>query len=260
MRPELKIQTPEGVIFSYQLAGPVVRFLAWLIDFVCILILWIALTEVASHLSVVSPDFSRALIILSGFAVLIGYGMVTEWYWRGQTVGKRFLMLRVIDEQGFRLQPQQIVVRNLLRAIDVLPGAYLVGGLACFLSPRAQRLGDFAAGTVVVRIPKIEEPDLEQISIGPFNSLRQFPHLEARLRQRLSPHEAMIALQAIIRRDDLNPSDRIDLFRDLAAHLKSLAAFPPEAVEHLTDEQYVRNVVEILFRPPGSRTETSNSA
>jgi uncharacterized RDD family membrane protein YckC len=251
MSPDLEILTPEGVTFSYRLAGPVARFMAWGVDLLCIMMLWIVLGWGMSAIAALHRDIAQAITLLGYFAILIGYGMVLEWFWRGQTVGKRFMKLRVIDGQGLRLQPQQIVVRNLLRTVDMLPFAYLVGGLSCFLSPRSQRLGDFAAGTVVVRIPTVVEPDLEQLALGRFNSLRRFPHLEGRLRQRLSPREAMVALQAIVRRDELEPDRRVELFAELADRMKAVVVFPAEVVETMTDEQYIRNVVDILFRPRG---------
>jgi len=171
-----------------------------------------------------------------------------EWGWRGRTVGKHVFGLRVADAQGFRLQFHQIFLRNLLRAVDSLPFCYLVGGLACLASRRAQRLGDIVASTVVVHNPKFDEPDLEQLLAGKYNSLREHPHLAARLRQRVSPDEARLALEALLRRERLDPAARISLFAELAAHLKQLVAFPGEAVESVSDEQYVRNVVDILFR------------
>ena len=174
--------------------------------------------------------------------------MATEWAWRGQTIGKRLLRLRVMDAQGLRLQFHQVLLRNLLRFVDMLPALYLVGGLACLFSRRAQRLGDLAANTVVVHSAKYTEPDLDQLLAGKFNSLRQYPHLEARLRQRVSPAEARLALQALVRRDELDPAARVELFAELAEHFKSIVTFPPEAVEAMPDEQYIRNVVDILFR------------
>jgi hypothetical protein len=201
-----------------------------------------------SLLGAVNFDIARAVSILCYFAISIGYGIAAEWYWRGQTLGKRILRLRVMDEQGLRLRFNQIVIRNLLRAVDMLPGLYLFGGVASILSPRAQRLGDFAANTVVVRMPIIAAPDLDQLAGGKFNSLRQFPHLEARLRQRLSPVEAGILLDALIRRDDFEAAARVALFAELAAHCRALVHFPLEVTESQADEQYVRNVVDILFR------------
>jgi len=244
----LLIRTPEGIVFSQTLAGPVTRFLAWSIDMACITAGSSLLGVALGFLQLISLDLARALSILLFFTISVGYGMITEWYWRGQTLGKRLLRLRVVDAQGLRLQFSQIVIRNLLRFIDALPLFYLVGGVVCLLSRRAQRLGDIAANTVVIRLPKVAEPDLDQIMAGKFNSLRAYPHLEARLRQRVSPAEAALALQALLRRDGLEPHARVELFQEIADHFRAQVEFPPEATEGITDEQYVRNVVDVLYR------------
>ena len=145
---ELKVKTPEGVLFSFALASPVTRFLAWSVDAAVVSLLSSATGTCLAILRVVNFDIARAITVICYFAISIGYGIVAEWYWRGQTVGKRLLRLRVMDEQGLRLHFNQIVIRNLLRAVDILPGLYLFGGVASLISPRAQRLGDFAANTV----------------------------------------------------------------------------------------------------------------
>ena len=248
MTSELKFRTPEGIVFSHQLAGPVTRLFAWFVDFLCVAVLSTLIGKGAALLQWIVPDLAKGLMVVAYFTLSIGYGVALEWGWRGQTIGKRLLGLRVMDEQGLRLHFSQILIRNLLRFVDMLPGLYLVGGLACFFSRRAQRLGDFAASTIVVRNPRITEPDLDQLALGKFNSLRRHPHLEARLRQRVSPEEARLALQSLVRRDEFDPAARVELFSELAAHFKALVVFPAESVEALTDEQYVRNVVDILFR------------
>src|SRR5204862_805672 len=142
-------------VFSLILAGPVTRFLAWAVDMACIGALSSAVGTLLGFLGLISPDLARGIIVLAYFVIQVGYGMVLEWFWRGQTLGKRLLRLRVMDEQGLRLQPSQIVIRNLLRFIDSLPVFYLVGGIASLVSRRAQRLADFAANTVVIRQPKV---------------------------------------------------------------------------------------------------------
>jgi hypothetical protein len=152
-----------------------------------------------------------------------------------------------MDVQGLRLRFSQVVIRNLLRFVDSLPAFYMVGGIACLISQRAQRLGDFAANTIVVWNPRISEPDLDQLLEGKYNSFHDYPHLEARLRQHVTPQQAGIALQAVLRRDELTPQARIELFRDLASHFKRIVAFPEEATEGISDEQYLRNVVDVLF-------------
>ncbi len=244
----LKIRTVEGVVFSQRLAGPVTRFLAWFLDLLCIgLLLW-----VVSWLSLVvgflSWNLAGAFSTLAYFVISIGYGIACEWGWRGQTIGKRFFRLRVVDVEGMRLQFNQIVTRNLLRFVDALPAAYFVGGLACWFSPKCQRLGDLAANTVVICNPHVTEPDLDQLLAGKFNSLRQHPHLAARLRQSVSPDEAAVALQSLVRRDEFDPIARIELFAELAAHFRAKVEFPPEATDGIADEQYLRNVVDVIYR------------
>jgi uncharacterized RDD family membrane protein YckC len=245
----LLIRTPEGIVFSLPLAGPITRFLAYAVDFAAIMVAAKVLRALASLLTLLVPDFSTAVAMLGLFVIQIGYSIACEWYWRGQTIGKKLLRLRVMDAQGLRLQFSQIVMRNLLRFVDVLPGFYLVGGLACLFSRRAQRLGDVVANTIVVRNVPAPAPRMETLLAGKFNSLRDYPHLEARLRQRVTPGEAAVALQALLRRDRLEARARVELFDEIAARFHSLVQFPPEATEGLSPEQYVGNVLDVLFRP-----------
>jgi uncharacterized RDD family membrane protein YckC len=244
----LQITTPEGITFSLNLAGPITRFLAYTIDLLCIQVTLIIVGMVIGMLRIVSFDLASAVIILAYFVVQIGYGIALEWLWRGQTIGKRLLRLRVMDEQGLYLQFSQVVIRNLLRFVDSLPAFYFVGGIACLVSRRAQRLGDFAARTVVVRTTTIAEPDLKQLLSDKFNSFREYPHLAARLRQRIGPQEANIALQALLRRNEFEPVERVELFDQIAEYFKTIVEFPQEATDGISDEQYIRNVVDILFR------------
>ncbi len=250
----LLLRTPEGIVFSLPLAGPVSRFLAWGVDAACIVAATSLLHEFIGLLGNISAGLADTVYVIAYFVISIGYGIACEWYWRGQTIGKRVLKLRVMDAQALRLDFSQIVVRNLLRFVDLLPGLYLVGGTACVLSRRFQRLGDLAANTIVVRNQETAQPNLEQLLGGKFNSLLEYRHLTARLRQRTSPQAAAVALDALLRRDELEPQARLQLFAGLADHFRSLVEFPMEAVEQLSDEQYVRNVAEILYR----RTERTN--
>jgi uncharacterized RDD family membrane protein YckC len=249
----LQIRTPEGIVFAQELAGPVTRFLSWAVDLMCIASLATALSYFMILLQVVSPSFGAALSAIGYFVISVGYGIACEWFWRGQTVGKRLMRLRVVDVEGMRLQFNQIVTRNLLRFVDSLPATYLIGGLVCWFNAKCQRLGDIAANTIVIRIPRVTEPDLDQLLTGKFNSLRQHPHLAARLRQNVSPTEAAVALQALLRRDELEPVARVELFADLAAHFRAKVEFPAEATDGIADEQYLRNVVDVIYR---TRTES----
>ncbi len=244
----LQITTPEGIVFSLTLASPIVRFLAYAVDLACISALSSIVGSLVAFFSLLNPDLAGGIMIAAYFFIQIGYGIVLEWLWQGQTLGKRLLRLRVMDVQGMRLHFSQIVIRNLMRTVDSLPLFYLVGGLVCFFNRRAQRLGDIAANTIVIRTTAVVEPDFEQVAAGKFNSLRDYPHLVARLRQRTSSQESDIALRAILRRNNLDASARLHVFSQIASHFKTLIEFPPEATDGLSDEQYVRNVVDVLFR------------
>jgi len=245
----LTIRTPEGIEFSLLLAGPITRFLAWSVDLLMILALNKLLNVVLSLVGILSQDLATAGNILGYFVISIGYGICLEWFWHGQTLGKRLLRLRVSDVHGLQLQFSQVVIRNLLRFVDSLPALYLVGGVACLINRYSQRLGDFAANTIVVWNPRIDEPDLDQLLEGKFNSFCRYPHLEARLRQQVTPAEAQVALQALLRRDEFDPQARVDLFERIVSYYKNIVAFPPEATDGISDEQYVRNIVDALFRP-----------
>ena len=247
-RDAVVIRTPEGIAFSLPLAGPASRFLAFAVDFGCIgaasSIVVIALRAALGF----SLDLAEALAALVPFVLSIGYGLALEWVWRGQTVGKRLLGLRVMDEEGQRLQPAQVVIRNLLRAVDALPALYLVGGIAMLANRRWQRLGDVAACTIVIRVPRAFEPDLRAIAGDKYNSLRGHPRLEARLRQRVSPDEAAIAVGALIRRDEFDPGARVALFRRLATRFKEAGEIGPELSDAVPDEQMIRNVLDVVLR------------
>lgn len=244
---ELKLQTPEGVSFSFLLASPFSRMLAFVVDGAAITVTAQALSLGAGLMGLISVDLARAFVILSYFVTSILYGILLEYAWRGQTLGKRLFRLRVIDRQGLRLSFPQVALRNLLRFVDMLPFCYFVGGAFCLATKRFQRLGDIAANTVVVRQPRMAQPDLSAVVLPKFNSLKQYPHLVARLRQRLSPMAAGVLFEAILRRDEFEPAARVELFGELAEYCRSLVAFPPEAMESIADEQIVRNVIDVVF-------------
>ena len=114
-------------------------------------------------------------------------GWVPNGIGGGKRSGKRILRLRVIDEQGLQLRFSQIVVRNSFRFVDSLPAFYLVGRVTSLVSRRAQHVDDISANTIVVRHPKISEPDLDQIIPDKFDSFREYPHIAARLAPTCQP-------------------------------------------------------------------------
>ena len=146
----LRVRTPEGVAFTVRLASPVLRAAAFMIDWAAVTVAWGVSATLLSLLHLLGRDFAGLVLTVGYFVLSQGYAIATEWGWRGQTLGKRVLRLRVVDARGLRLAFAQVVLRNLLRFVDGLPVFYLVGGVAALLNRRAQRLGDLAADTLVV--------------------------------------------------------------------------------------------------------------
>jgi uncharacterized RDD family membrane protein YckC len=242
----LRIETPEGIAFSLPVAGPLTRAIATLIDTLVTMSAASVVGRLLVAARLISEDVAGALGILSYFVISMGYGFVLEWRWRGQTVGKRAMRLRVMDSSGLRLRFEQIGIRNIVRAVDMLPFLYLVGGTAAMFSRRGQRLGDLVANTVVIRLPSPELPEESRTHRGHYNSLLAWDLPVSRLRSRVTPHAAALAVEALARRDEFDPVARVRLFAELAAHFREIAPFPEEATAPLSDEQYVRNVTEIV--------------
>jgi uncharacterized RDD family membrane protein YckC len=141
-----RVATPEGIELTLHLAGPVPRALAWAIDF------FLRLALVLLVMVLVSP-LGRAgvgVIFLAAFFVEWLLPAFFEATWNGQTPGKRALRLRVLNDDGSPVRWPAALSRNLLRAADFLPVLYGVGLSAMLANRDFKRLGDLAAGTVVV--------------------------------------------------------------------------------------------------------------
>lgn len=152
LQDKIGILTPENIPFTYILAGPVVRSCAWLVDLILIsMTMGVAACVLTSVGFALGPGWFAALFAIVGFLLQWGYGALCEWLLSGRTLGKALLGVRVLGQDGLPVTFSQAAVRNLLRLVDILPGGYLLGVLGCAFHPRRQRIGDLAAGTVVVR-------------------------------------------------------------------------------------------------------------
>jgi uncharacterized RDD family membrane protein YckC len=150
---DLVISTPERVAFQYEIAGIGSRFLAQIIDSLIITVVLIAITILAGALGGIFNSGELALLVevVLGFILLAGYFLISEAVSNGQTLGKRSQRLRVVGDHGEPLTLGQATIRNLVRIVDFLPLLYGIGMLTLFINGRGKRLGDFAAGTLVVR-------------------------------------------------------------------------------------------------------------
>lgn len=244
----LDLRTKEGITFSLPLAGIASRLFAVIIDQAVITAAIITVSSVAAFTGFLNIDFAIAFIILMQFLISTGYGILIEWRWNGQTIGKRVLKIQVIDEKGMQVTFAQIAIRNLLRTVDILPVFYFVGGLCFALSGKNKRLGDIAANTVVISIAQPILPDIEHVLPEKFNSLRSSKHLIAQLRNKVDNRLAYLSLDALLRRNEFSPQARILVFKELADLYKSLITIPSEELQNLSDEHFLRDIIEILFK------------
>jgi uncharacterized RDD family membrane protein YckC len=167
----VRIVTPERILIAHPLAGPSRRFVAYLIDQVLIILLVLMAILVSMILSLGSAaGMGPALIGI--FVLTWGYGSFCEGVFNGQTVGKRAMGIRVVSERGVPISGAQAVLRNLVGTVDgLLPFFYQTALASMFLSRNFQRLGDLAAGTMVVveerrwrrGITRINDPEVDAI-------------------------------------------------------------------------------------------------
>jgi uncharacterized RDD family membrane protein YckC len=151
----LRIETPENVTFGYRIAGIGSRFLAGLVD--TFLIMMLLFSEYyLSYLVLRNASISSStywLVAIYGivsFVSLWGFYILFEMAWNGQTPGKRWLGIRVIRLDGSPISLSESIIRNLVRLFDFLPAYYGVGITVMFFNHQSRRLGDLAAGTVVI--------------------------------------------------------------------------------------------------------------
>jgi uncharacterized RDD family membrane protein YckC len=155
---QLSIDTPELVAIQMPLAGIGSRFIALLVDY----LIWIpAILIVGKIFSVITPSIAAFNHLSEQWAVAIyvfliflfnwGYFTLFEAFWNGRTPGKRIARIRVIQRSGRAIGLFESMARNFIRYIDQIPFFYAVGAIAIFATRDHQRLGDLAAGTLVVR-------------------------------------------------------------------------------------------------------------
>jgi uncharacterized RDD family membrane protein YckC len=145
----IEISTPERVAVGYELAGVGSRMLAQVID---ALIVFAIITGIVTAAGAVRGPVALAIAIGAITLTPVAYFLLVEWLRRGSTPGKAALGLRVVCATGEPVGLSESAVRNLVRIADFLPLAYVVGGICAMTSRDCRRLGDMAAGTLVVRV------------------------------------------------------------------------------------------------------------
>lgn len=236
----ISIATPEGVELELELAGAGSRMAAGLIDIAIQGTLLLAL----GALTLSSATVGVAVFAVAAFGVIFVYPLFFETLMSGRTPGKRFTGLRVIRMGGRPVGFVASAIRNIVRLADWLPAGYGIGIVAIIASPRDQRLGDLAAGTVVVRERR---PGRTRREAAEARNDAPGAGLDGGRRAPAGPpgglgwdagavtsREVATVRRFMSRRGDLNPQARLELAEGLAGQLRPKVAgahddLPPEA-------------------------------
>jgi uncharacterized RDD family membrane protein YckC len=216
----VSIETPEHVHFQFQLAGPTRRCFAYLLDLLARTALILLLAIPAGIASVFegegdSDGFRAGILLFALFVIEWGYFVACELWWRGTSIGKRVFGLRVVRDDGLPVRFNDSLIRNLLRAADFLPAGYALGLVSMVVDQNFRRIGDLAAGTLVIHEakPKLAAAIRLEKPLGT-NESRKFPaHFQL-------SNEILDSLELFLRkRGELAPSREAELAELLAEAL-----------------------------------------
>lgn len=259
---KLEIYAPESIVFTYRLAGPTIRVVAYLLDLIFRVILFAILMMLIFSLPLPIPVdqgleemedsstyFLMGLVLILQFLIEWGYYVFFEVMMKGQSPGKRLCKIRVIKSEGQNIQFFDSIMRNLLRSADILPLFYGIGVLSILLSKKFQRLGDIAADTIVVY-------DGKYSPFAPSQKLEtsNFPNLiPAKQLSPLSNKDISLIGNLINRSSYLTPAR----LRELAAIL----AFPISQMIHIpySDPYYFLCLVYVSYQTAAHQESLSVS-
>lgn len=248
---QLTIDTPEQVAIRFPVAGIGSRFLAIFADTVFQIVAYIVLILVfvliissapkaaGGDLSHTGEKWLVAILILIHFLMYWGYFTLFETFWNGQTPGKKIFKIRVIQQSGRQITFFEAMTRNLIRIIDLLPSIYLVGLITMLCNRQHQRLGDLAAGTIVIHERPSEEPiwggngprtitagAFERVTPEPAFQPRDETTLPADAVARLGPEDLSVIDRFFSRILDMELDTRARIAQRLAAQLCEKMNFP----------------------------------
>ncbi len=244
------LRSPEQVALHLPLAGPTSRILAYAID---LMLIWLAeivllvvvvlatplaervgkaLSDFGQELGKNGPVASQALLVMLAALILVqlvvelGYFTFFELATGGRSPGKRVMGLRVMRDGGLPLTLRESLVRNLLRCVDMLPSNYVLGLVSMVMSSEGKRLGDIAAGTVVVRIDRIPRPrELPEVEPEERGSFR----FDLAQMARLGEPEGRLVRQTLRRIEDLGEPAAAQLLERAVEALRVRLAYGPVA-------------------------------
>ena len=248
------LRTPEQIELQYDLAGLGSRFMAMaldtLIQFAIIVavaavfglgmaLLALSLRDLFGQAGGALAIVGIALAVLLIFALGWGYFIFFELVWNGQTPGKRAAGVRVLTARGEPVTLVHSLVRNLMRLVDSLPSAYMIGTISILVTSRSQRLGDIAAGTIVVRERHAELPR----ALPPLDPSMMLP---PQLAGAFSSTDILLARDFLRRSPYLLPDRRAILSGRISATLRARLTSAGQAQPgYFTDDQLLAAVAAL---------------
>jgi uncharacterized RDD family membrane protein YckC len=235
------ILTPEHVLIRLTPAGFGSRFMAWLIDAMMQLAIYFLMSM---FITGILGDYGTIIVMTLWLIVSWGFHVFFDMFSQGRSPGKRMMGLRVVDERGLPISFQQSMIRNLVRAIDMQPGVfYGVGGLITLLHPHSRRLGDVAAGTIVVMERQASAYPAQVAEGRQYNSLRT-PAMTRMIRHKISLEEREFLLALCLRAPKMDDKRRFDLMDEVGTYYREkLKVDDP----HLSGENFVRGLTAVIF-------------
>jgi uncharacterized RDD family membrane protein YckC len=218
------ISTPEGVDLELALAGLGSRLAAELIDVLIQVVLLVA----ASFALGWAGDLGVAASAIVAFLVIFGYHVLFEVAASGRTPGKRASHLRVVRVGGAPVGLLASATRNIMRIVDFLPALYLVGSVSILATSRNQRLGDLAAGTIVVRDHGLKPTASWQSVAAPAAELPQW--LVGWDVSQITPSDLATVRAFLERRDGLSFDARSRVCGQLVQHLRPKVGGAPVGI------------------------------
>jgi uncharacterized RDD family membrane protein YckC len=231
----LTIATPEGVDLELTLAGVGSRFVSALVDLMLQIVLLVGVSGIGAAAGAFGSGFGSVVVFLAGFLVFAAYDVSFEVFASGRTPGKRLNGLRVVRVDGSPVTFFTSAIRNVLRLVDILPGMYLVGIVTIVVTRRNQRLGDVAAGTLVVR-ERTEQRSLRELRM---TQPQPVPAAYAWDVTAVTSDELVAVRAFLSRRDDLTFEARYRLAADLAGALRPKVVGAPE---NLSSEAFLEKL------------------
>jgi uncharacterized RDD family membrane protein YckC len=233
---EVRIETPEQIDVELELAGLGTRFLAQLLDWLIKALLTAALallvTVTAGLLGFSQAIESGSKLVLAlgvvlGYLLWLGFDIFFEVRNNGQTPGKRSAGARVVREGGAPVDFQAACVRNLLGLADWLPMFYLLGALLILVTGKRQRLGDMAAGTLVIRERALDAPADVASQVEQFAS-PEYAFTASQLAA-CTPHDRQILRSFFQRHGQMDRDEQSRLALRLTELLQARMSYTPPA-------------------------------